>query len=455
MDVVASDVDEAVLWRWVQFAATGRHVGGSAARWDLVAKLLDVEVAVGGNDEAARLRVVSALRSHFPPRDDDTITSAGLLLCTASLVMLRRVGISGTTLETQCAQLVDVLREFVAVPDMLNVWAVLSDVTHLLAGWRPAYIDEGEAVAIAELACVLRLFGVPLLLDRSMSASRAPGAPGALIALAVCIPALRSPSLILLPQQQRDGAGDEWVPASRLTLQAGVLKQELKQCSTVEQLHELVWRKQREVDVLHTRLSKLDHAMKKEKVFWQSQLHALEAQAKDTPSLHALQEELDSTRAELSAMRQQVSLDRTGMEQLQRRIRQMQFETTELEVTAERDENRKSVEAEVAQRVRRIGGQRWAYLPWAQVRTHRSDGECGRNALTPPRVQLLFTVLALVGLSMWAYRNGHLDNVGFPCISDMVTRVVCARGRVSRCAHHIATDELGARVVLRCHVYGH
>ncbi len=35
--------------------------------------------------------------------------------------------------------------------------------------------------------------------------------------------------------------------------------------------------------------------------------------------------------------------------------------------------------------------------------------------------KLLFTALSLVGLGVWAYRNDHLTNVGFPCISDMVT----------------------------------
>lgn len=355
----------------------------------------------------------------FPPKkalaQPAPWSSDAALLFGVFLLTVRRVGVTGTTRETVAEQLFSALGEFVSVSSsggsLADVWVALAAITCVLCGWTPV-TPPPSAAAAAEWSRVLALFGIPLLVAHDET----PSLQGTLVCVAVCLPALRSPPLILLPTPPT--ADEEWQPSAlRSALHTSTLKLDLKQCTTREQVEDIAWRKQREVDVLAARLSKLDHSMKREKLWLQKQLRTLEREISHAPSVQRLQSELDTATEELQALRQQQSLDRTAMAALQQQLRDVQRETHEMETSFGHELHDKAIAEVAKERVRTLGGQWWGYLPWVSLLfTIVPNG----GAREEPAILDSLLQGCITGLGFLSRANGHLADVGFPTLADMM-----------------------------------
>ena len=285
-------------------------------------------------------------------------------------------------------QLQEALKVYVKVSHIAadSVFPILYDIAHVLSGLQASKKEE--------LVCMMKIFGIPLLIkEEDMEKS---SVVSAVVQLGLCIGPLRSPSLILVrPQHVTSPNGH--TPRKR----AGTTKKELSNAKTMDDLRELVEAKQRQIDLIQTRLSKVDSIAKEEKFWLQKQLRELETQVGASKGDQEVREELEQAKLRLSMLQKQSVLDSQRISKMEDRYELLKQESKQLEqqLAAVKSRGARSNIKSSIDSVRRIGGNKWVYVPW---------------------FLLLFTALSIAGCYIWAFKNKHFLPGQIPFISAVL-----------------------------------
>ena len=337
-------------------------------------------------------------RDEEPPlarlQEETGFTDRNKLLMPAFLAHLATLGtFTATRFDALEKQLVEALDAAVSYnPDRGEAWETVANICLVLSGCAP----ESREM----LSAIFKLFHIPLLFEGNAGEGKSPSRVEAFIQLSLCVFALRSPSLILVPPSLTSSrAGLDSSFTSRRKVSAA--KRELKQAGdSVDALRDLVMQKQREVDSLSTRLQKLDHVAKDERFRHQKQVQSLEEQMGGLQTLHQVQNELAATQSKLEAERRRASMDAEQSSSYQSQLADVTEELQLLE--AELAQARKQVRAEPPRKrlPRRLGtSMTFAYLPW---------------------MLLIFTGGCIAAAYVWALYTGSLANDHIPFISQAI-----------------------------------
>jgi hypothetical protein len=175
------------------------------------------------------------------------------LLWLACLFWLRQHGFTAVSFPQLLAQLVQQLSVFVdvfSVQNDENIWPVLKRICVALVGIEPE--DKEKALVM------LRVAGVPVVV-RSLKLPNFQSPP-AFVQLALCLVALRNPSVLVLNAVSgNNDQAHQWMAHSRVDAH----KRELKEAGeNVQLLQALVMSKQRQLEVEAAKFNKLHRVTK-------------------------------------------------------------------------------------------------------------------------------------------------------------------------------------------------
>jgi hypothetical protein len=215
------------------------------------------------------------------------------MLWLAFLTFLRPVGFTAVHFGQLLSQLLEMLGVFVDVSSANkdeSILPLLNKICFALLGCAPQ--------TAAEAFVLLRACNVPQILDVPLPKLTS---AAAFAQLSLCLIALRSPNVVVLPPSPS-------LSSLPLATRPDAIAREVKQTGdNAAELRNLVFAKQRQIEVESAKLVKLHKTTKDEKLWLSSKILELEEALRATRGNDELERELEEARSELGRLQQYAS----------------------------------------------------------------------------------------------------------------------------------------------------